>query len=163
MKIFYIISVAVFTLFLNTACSSTETNPDQKAVVCPQEPAPSPQEIIQKAALAFSKAPGLTPDEKTRLNDIYTRIYMEALEIRQEMGQAKSLLFRKLASAKYKNKEIVDLKNKIVKLDKRRLNLMFEALDEVQEVVGHGEENEKLYKFFEDFDPPRTRYDEYPR
>lgn len=151
-------SVAMALVVL-LGCASAELEREQRQQIRAQPPADSPQEIMQRASAAFSNAPGLTPEQKTKLSAVYSQVYADAMEIRREMGQAKSLLFSKLASVNYKNKEIVNLKNRIVKLDQRRLDLMFNALGDVQKIVGTGDAAEKIYKHFEDHEVPRTRYD----
>ncbi len=81
--------------------------------------------------------------------------YSQAIEIRTEMGKSKALLFMKAADVNYKSNEIEILKNKIVDLDQKRLNLMFKALTKVQDVVGYGKDREQIYKRFYDFEIPR--------
>lgn len=120
-----------------------------------QAPADSPDQIMARAALAFSNAEGLTAEQKLKLSAIYTRVYSEAMRIRREMGQSKSLLFMTLAKVNYKDSDIKNLKTKIVRLDQERLNLMFGALDDVQSVVGKGVQAEKIYKHFYDYEVPR--------
>ncbi|MGZ3725926.1 MAG: hypothetical protein ACXWQQ_08995 [Pseudobdellovibrio sp.] len=152
-------SVATLVLILQVGCASSELEREQRKEIRAQQPADTPQEIMERASLAFANAPGLTPDQKVKLGAIYSQVYTDATAIRREIGQAKSLLFSKLASVDYTDKEISSLKNRIVKLDQRRLDLMFKALDDVQEVVGHGEAAEKIYKHFEDYEIPRFRRD----
>jgi hypothetical protein len=149
--------VAVLLMTFQVGCASSEQERDQRSQIRAQQPADSPQAIMERAGFAFTNAPGLTEEQKMRLGAIYSRVYTDASVIRREMGQAKSLLFMKLASADYNSKEISSLKNRIVKLDQRRLDLMFKALDDVQKIVGRGEAAEKIYKHFQDYEIPRKQ------
>ncbi|MBY0555446.1 hypothetical protein K2P97_13015 [bacterium] len=143
------------------ACSSTKKEREQELAlqVKMQEPADTPDQIMHRAAIAFSNADGLTAQQKWMLSDIYSRVYTESMRIRREMGQSKSLLFMTLAKVDYKSSEIDALKKKIVELDQKRLKLMFDALDDVQRIVGKGIEAEKIYKHFQDYEMPNHRRD----
>ncbi len=117
-----------------------------------QTPADTPDQIMERAAYAFSNAPGLSAEQKLKLRAIYTRVYADSMRIRRDIGQSKSLLFMTLAKVDYKESEISKLKDKIVKLDMERLDIMFKALDDVRSVVGKGIEAEKIYKHLQDFE-----------
>ena len=83
--------------------------------------------------------------------------------IRRNIGQSKSLMFSRLASVDYDSVEIKKLKERIVKLDQERLNIMFQALADVQAIVGRGIDKEKVYKYFQENELPknyRERLDE---
>lgn len=146
-------------LIIVSSCSSAkkpEVDPMDRAVRH-QTPADTPDQIMDRAAFAFSNAQGLTAEQKIVLRGIYTRVYADSMRIRREIGQSKSLLFMTLAKVDYKESEIKNLKNKIVKLDQQRLDIMFTALDDVRSVVGKGIEAEKIYKHFQDYEVPHIR------
>lgn len=148
-----------FTLLLalSSCVSSQAPAPTQlNDKVAAQAPADSPEQIMERAAAAFSNAPGLSPEQKLKLNAIYVRVYRQSMQIRRELGQSKSLLFMTLAKVDYKNSEITNLKKKIVGLDQQRMTLMFSALDDVQRVIGKGIEAEKIYRHFQDYEIPHT-------
>lgn len=154
----YLIIASILSL---TACSSAKKVNDAELATQAklQEPADTPDQIMHRAAMAFSNAEGLTAQQKWLLSDIYARVYTESMNIRREMGQNKSLLFMTLAKVDYKKSDITALKNKIIELDQKRLKIMFNALDEVQRIVGHGIEAEKIYKHFQDYEMPNHRRD----
>lgn len=129
---------------------STEPTLDQKVQAQPE--ASSPTEILNRAAETFAKAPGLTPEQREKLSAIYGNTYMEAINIRKEIGQSKSLLFEMVASKDYNSKEVNKLKQKIVSLDQKRLTVMFKALEDVQKVVGYGKDREEIYKHLRDYE-----------
>ena len=158
-------TLSLITLALLFGCTTPGRTEDEKLSdkIHQQEPANSPQAIAMRAAETFSAAPGLTAEQKMKLRTIYSRVYAESMAIRQEIGQSKSLLFMNLANVDYKSKEVTNLKNKIVSLDQRRLKIMFDALDDVQAVVGKGIEAEKIYKYLYEFENPSKfdRMDKY--
>lgn len=139
------------------ACASSKTKKEDAALnaeVQAQAPADTPDQIMQRASYAFANAEGLTPEQKIKLGAIYSRVYTEGMSIRREIGQSKSLLFSVLAKVDYKADEITKLKKKIVDLDQKRLAIMFTALEEVQAVVGKGEQAAKIYKHLEHYENP---------
>ena len=157
----------LITLSFLLALSSctTEPKPEIAAMnkqIKAQVPADAPEQIMSRAAMAFSNAEGLTAEQKIKLSSIYTRVYTESMRIRREIGQSKSLLFSTLAKVDYKDSEIKNLKKRIVTLDQQRLNLMFGALDDVQKIVGRGIEAEKIYKHFEEHEKPRINIHDEP-
>ncbi len=147
----------LLTILLVTSCNSAtkkqEAEIDQQ--VSQQQPANTPEQIADRASETFSRAEGLTEPQRQKLIMIYMHTYTQAMEIRNEMGKSKVLLFKKAADVNYKSNEIEILKKKIVDLDKKRLNLMFKALAEVQDVVGYGKDKEQIYKHFYDYEIPR--------
>lgn len=150
--------ILVLSALILTACATTKKEEAELALkIKMQEPANTPDQIVHRAAVAFSNADGLTAQQKWMLSDIYSRVYTESMRIRHEMGQSKSLLFMTLAKVDYKSSEIDAIKKKIVELDQKRLKLMFDALDDVQRIVGKGIEAEKIYKHFEDYEMPNHR------
>lgn len=152
--------VLFLSLLALASCSTTGSKEDRElnAKVKSQQSADSPQEIAARAAEAFSAAPGLSADQKMKLHSIYTRVYVESMQIRREIGQSKSLLFMYLANPDYKASEMNRLKKKIMNLDQKRLNIMFEAFDDVQKIVGRGVETDKIYQHFLDHEYP-SKYD----
>ena len=151
----YIVTLSF--IFGLTSCTTSEKTEDQllNEKIRAQEPADRPQDIARRAAEAFSGAPGLSPEQKLRLHAIYTRVYAESMQIRRDIGQSKSLLFITIANVDYKSVDVAKLKKKIVDLDQRRLRIMFEALEDVQQIVGKGIEKEKIYKHFQEHEFPR--------
>ena len=149
------------TALLTLGCASTkpklepDANLDREVKAQPE--ANTPEDIAKRAAEAFANAPGLTSDQRIKLLTIYSRTYSEAMAIRKEIGQSKSLLFQLVASTSYKSSDVEKLKSKVVALDKRRLDIMFTALRDVQNVVGFGEDKKELYRRLEIHEMPFQR------
>ena len=68
------------------------------------------------------------------------------MRIRQEIGQAKATLFELMVNKNSSKKEIAVLRQKIVSLDKERLNMMFSSLDEVQKIISNKPEAVDYYR-----------------
>lgn len=153
---FKYIGILGMAFFLLSGCAtkSKQCESDLDRTVKLENPANNPSAIGQRAAEVFASAPGLTDEQKQKLLAIYSRTYIEASEIRIKMGKGKSLLFKLVASVNYKSKDVEDLKNKIVSWDKKRLDIMFKALADVQAVVGYGHGKEELYEHLRNYQTP---------
>ncbi|QDK38613.1 hypothetical protein [Bdellovibrio sp. NC01] len=136
-------------------CATTkeqEASLDQK--IKAEQPANTPEEIALRAAEVFASAPGLTMDQKTKLHALYLKTYADSREIRKEIGQMKSLLFKEAAMKKFNSKDITELTRRIVEADQRRLNVMFSAFQEMQKIVGYGENKKEIYEHLRNYDYP---------
>ena len=123
--------------------------------IAAEPPAPDANAIALRAAETFSNAEGLTPQQKQKLMEIYHRTYEDAIAIQTEIGKSKSLLFKLISSVAYDSDDIDRIRKKVVDLDQKRLDLMFQALADVQGVVGYGKDKEQFYKHFYDYEIPR--------
>lgn len=147
-----LILFALFLMNCSHTPSSDQTELDKKIKAEP--PATTPEEIARRGAYTFISTPGLTQDQRQKLMQVYTRTFFDAEDIRGEIGQSKSLIFKMLASPNYKKSELEALKTKIVELDQKRLRIMFQALEDVQKIVGTGEDKEPFYKHFQEHELP---------
>lgn len=146
--------ISIFLLGYSTSSSAKETSLDAK--IKAEKEANTPEEIAQRAADVFSSAPGLTPDQRKKLNKLYLKTYSESRQITKEIGQMKSLLFKEAAIKKFKSNEVNELTRKIMDADQRRMNLMFSALEEMQNIVGYGQDKKDLYEYLRNYDIPKT-------
>ena len=146
----------IVSFFTIAGCQTMETaqepNLDQR--IKAEKQASTPEEIAQRAADVFSSIPNLTTEQRTQLNKLYLKTYAESSQIRKEIGQMKSLLFKEAAVKKFKSKDLNELTSRIVEADQRRLNLMFKALEELQKIVGYGEDKKELYEHLRHYDAP---------
>ncbi len=150
------ILIATGTVALAACASSgakSDSEMDQK--VSTQAPANTPEQIRDRAAETFANSQGLNPEQKAKLTVIYQKTYGEAMTIRKDIGQSKSLLFEMIATKDYKSKEVEALKQRIIALDYKRLDVMFKAMADVQAVVGFGKGTEDIYKHLRDYEMPR--------
>lgn len=145
--------IAIF-LFMAGCATDTNGNPTLDQRIKAEKPANTPEEIAQRAADVFSSAPGLTGEQRKKLYALYLKTYEEARVIRKEIGQMKSLLFKEAAIKRFKSKEVNELTSRIVAADQRRLNVMFAALEEMQNIVGYGDDKKELYEHLRNYDYP---------
>jgi hypothetical protein len=145
-----------FFLIMSIGCSSNSERAEKElnAKISAERPANNPDEIANRAAMSFITTPGLSEDQRQKLMAVYMKTYLGAEEIRGEIGKSKSLMFKMIAEKQFDSPEMVAIKNKVVDLDQKRLNLMFRALEDVQLIVGVGVDKAKFYKHFEMYEVP---------
>ncbi|QDK44584.1 hypothetical protein DOM22_05130 [Bdellovibrio sp. ZAP7] len=149
------ISLLLCLIIASVSCATTppqHSTLEQRIHAEPQ--ANSPDEIAQRAADVFSSAPGLTDDQRKRLHALYLKTYNESRNIRKDIGQMKSLLFKEAAYKRFNSKDMAELTRRIVEADQKRLNLMFAAFQEMQNIIGYGEDKKDIYDRLRDYDYP---------
>ncbi|KHD87377.1 MAG: hypothetical protein OM95_14870 [Bdellovibrio sp. ArHS] len=150
-------ALIVATAFLILAGCQTMTYDNEQALdrkIQDEQQANTPEDIVQRAADVFSSAPGLTDEQRQKLKTLYLRTYAQSWQIRKEIGQMKSLLFKEAAVNKFSSPDINELTQRIVAADNRRLNIMFSALEELQSIVGYGEDKKNLYEKLRNYEIP---------
>lgn len=152
-NIFKLVASIVVVGLLSCASKSTKNNElDRKVRSEPR--ISSPEEIASRAVEILSNAPGITFEQKTKLSNIYTQAYLENYDIRTEIGQSMSLLFKYAAQKDFKSPDVAKLKNKIKELNDLRIKKLWSSFDQIQAVVGYGSDKEETYKYFEYYDFP---------
>lgn len=147
-KHIFAVLVATSTLIgcADAAKKNEQAQSEQQKMVREMPAVETPQDIVMRAASIFEGSPDLSDEQKSQLHEIYTGVYDESMAIRREIGDNKTLLYMTLVKKDYKSSEVNKLTKKIVSLDKKRLDIMFKALKDVQKIVGRGAAKESLYK-----------------
>lgn len=140
--------ILILIVFLASCTVSKKQEAALNEKIQEQPPADSSEKVLDRAAMTFFNIEGLTVDQKTKLTDVYYRVYDESMKIRSELGKSQSLLFETVAKPNYKPSELNFLKRKITKLERERLKIMFNALDEVRAIVGYDMEAKRIYRHF---------------
>ncbi|HEX7675023.1 MAG TPA: hypothetical protein VF412_12670 [Bdellovibrio sp.] len=143
-------------LLIITGCVTTPTKdqPSLEQRIQSEQQANTPEEIAQRAADVFSSTPGLSDEQRTKLHALYLKTYADSRQIMKEIGQMKSLMFKEAATKKFDSKDMMELTHRIVEADQRRLNLMFSAFAEMQNIIGYGEDKKELYERLRNYDYP---------
>lgn len=148
-----ILTFFLLSAFFQTGCYTYKLKNEEPAQQTDAKPvAESPQQIAIYAASIFANAPNLTDEQKKQLNLLYTDVYEKAMTIRSDIGKYKTQLYMTLVRADYKSSEISMLRRKIVALDQQRLDIMFQAVKDMQKIVGRGADKESIYKHLSEYD-----------
>ncbi len=79
----------------------------------------------------------LSEVQKEKFRDLHTRMMMQTTQNREQTSKLKGVLFETLAQPNFDENKVNEIKKRLVKLNKQRMDLMFNALDEVKEIVGY--------------------------
>jgi hypothetical protein len=127
--------LAILTLPLLAACSSAEENRrlDEKLGQTPLE---TPQELDRRARDITQNTPGLTDAQRTRLDDLRQSTHDKLAALSSESLRLRSLLVKDTLREKPDRKEIAQLKARLKKVSKERLDTVFGAADQANEILG---------------------------
>lgn len=145
--------VALVILSALVGCQSAEKSGSVESkvrdAVSSETPTVNPGELAARGFEAWSQGAGLTGDQKSKLFVIHTHTAREAFRIRDEISKTKSALYKELAKGEYNPKMVDSYKNKIISLDKERIDIMLKALASVETTLGRGAEAQKYYEYLD--------------
>jgi len=75
-------------------------------------------------------------------------------QIQQDSLKLRSLLIEEVLSPSYEDNEIVLIKSRMKKLEQKRLNVIFDAVDKANKIIGRSEVKFRDEMFFDLFDRP---------
>lgn len=90
--------------------------------------------MIMKMREMLDRIPGITKDQTDKLLNMHATVYEESQEINRRIYQNKVLLFKYLAESKTKEMNMV--RSDIKSLYNKKLDVMFRAFDDVQNILG---------------------------
>lgn len=128
---------------------SDTTEAKVKDAVSKESPTINPGELAARGFEAWSEGAGLSADQKSKLFVIHTSTAREAFRIRDEISKTKSALYKELAKGEYNPKMVEVYKNKIISLDRERIDIMLKALARVEGTLGRGAEAQKYYEYLD--------------
>ncbi len=135
------------------ACAGAQrpdtTEAKVKDAVSKETPTINPGELAARGFEAWSEGAGLSADQKSKLFVIHTSTAREAFRIRDEISKTKSALYKELAKGEYNPKMVEVYKNKIISLDRERIDIMLKALARVEGTLGRGAEAQKYYEYLD--------------
>lgn len=99
----------------------------------------SSHELYQKAQALTQKTPGLTPGQRQKLDALQRHVHDKLAAINTESLKLRSLLVQDVLAAKPDKKEIAAVKRRLRKLSSDRLNTLFDASDETNEILGRND------------------------
>jgi hypothetical protein len=120
-----------------------------KDAVSQETPTVNPGELAARGFEAWSEGAGLSADQKSKLFVIHTSTAREAFRIRDEISKTKSAMYKELAKGEYNPKMVEVYKNKIISLDRERIDIMLKALTRVEGTLGRGAEAQKYYEYLD--------------
>lgn len=78
----------------------------------------------------------LSFEQKKGFSKIHHRVFKQSARLNSDIRKMKVLLFRSLTSDNYNESKVYRLKKQVKKLYEEKIDVMFDAFEEVQEVLG---------------------------
>jgi len=126
-----------------TSCSSSvknEVEEDRYNL----SPMISKDEMIDRISLALNKIEGITDNQREEIRDIHAQVMTDSWEINQGIRSNKVLLFKYLSKSQVDEKKVRYVKKAIIKLYKKKLDLMLKSFDKVRKAMG--KDSAKLFQ-----------------
>lgn len=102
-------------------------------------------QMAEKGVQAILESESLTVDEKDQILKIYGGVAEKTFVIQDETSQLLGVLFETMTKRPYNAKKIEGLKERLVALNTKKMNVMFQGMDEVRKVVDKSAFPDKIY------------------
>lgn len=136
MKFLMTSGILGLTALMAAGCATSKDMQQTEKKIEAEEPVARTESFANRGANIFMEAEGLSDTQRSKLVQIHAETYEKAVTLRDEITKTKTALFKSLIDPSTSKKEINTMKNRVVQLDKQRLDLMLKAFDQVRDVVG---------------------------
>lgn len=140
--------LATLVIAFSLGCAS-ETKQVKRAAderVAQQEPMNQPKQMMSKFHEMFTQAPGLTEKQRSQLREILVRTFVSAQKIKTDFTKTKGAMIEALVDPDMGPSDVEVYKNRLVELDRKRLDVMLGALDQSQRILGKNKETAEYYR-----------------
>lgn len=143
------------------ATSALEKQVDKEAAAEP--PRAMHGELAGKGMDAFRNSPALTETQRRKLSDLHARMMNDTFRIQEEISRLKGVLFDTIVTTPYNAAKAETIKDKLIKLNDKRMTNMFDALTEAEKILGYVSPAERRRQLLGEFMNERFMYDETKR
>lgn len=96
----------------------------------------SRSDLSDEASNLIKNMPGLSIDQRARLSDLRTDTNALIAELTNQSLKLRGLLIRDVVSDNYDAEEVLAVKARLRALEEKRLTVMFETIDQANEILG---------------------------
>jgi len=118
-----------------SGCSGTQKAIDTK--VAQETNVHNNADLRSEADRLIENDADLNADQKQKLADLHTSISAQTREITKQELRLRSVLVEELLSPDYSIDEVALIKKRLKNLEKRRLSLLFNGVDQANSILGH--------------------------
>lgn len=122
------------------ACASADRSPSSvKSLderIAEEQITDGAEALREETAQNIQNDPDLSANQKTKLLDLQKATTEKMRQLHIDSLKLKSVLSKSLFGPDYNERDIQILKRRIVKNDNKKLDVMFEALDEAKKILG---------------------------
>jgi hypothetical protein len=129
------ISHVIVILFALTACA-TKNDKVLNAKMAEQTEISSRADLRAEAKSAVNENDNLSPEQKEKLNALRVQVSSQMDEINKKSLELRAVLLKDLLAPNYNGKEVVLIKNRMRKLEDKRLSMIFESAEKANLILG---------------------------
>ena len=127
--------VNLLLLAVFCGCSSLNNkNLDQK--ISHETHVTTREELRTETKDSIENSVNLTADQKKQLTELRLSITNQTNEMNKKSLELRSVLLKDILSTNYNHKEVGLIKNRMKKLEEKRLTMIFDALDKANVIMG---------------------------
>ncbi|MGZ3650202.1 MAG: hypothetical protein ACXVB9_20530 [Bdellovibrionota bacterium] len=126
----------IFLLAALQACASSAQNKQLDAKVAAETDVPSGKALNEKESKIVSNTSGLSADQKEKLDALRQHVHDKLSAIAAESVKLRSVLIKDVLTDKPNHKEISAVKHRLAKLSDQRLDTIFDAANQTNELLG---------------------------
>ncbi|MGZ3650201.1 MAG: hypothetical protein ACXVB9_20535 [Bdellovibrionota bacterium] len=127
--------ILAFAFAALSACSGTQKAIDTK--VAQETAVKNNADLRSEADRMIENDAALNADQKQRLTALRTSISAQTSDIAKQELRLRSVLVEELLSPNYSIDEVALIKKRLKKLEKQRLSLLFNGVDQANAILGH--------------------------
>ena len=134
------------------ACSHAEVDKKIDQKLSEESNVKTRSDLRGEAAKAIQADASLTDEQKARLNALRDSVRTQDEALRTQSLQLRAVLIKNLLSNDYSEKESAQLKDRIRKIEEKRVNITFDGVDKANKILGHKDitaHREIMNNFFE--------------
>jgi hypothetical protein len=143
MKNLFKLSALSFAILTLASCAGGQTRKDVDQKLAGEQPIANTTEMNKDSRATIQNSPTLTDDQKTKLLSIQAATAESLKNSREELFKLHELLVQEVTSKNYSDDRVNDVKKRLRKLVNARVDTLFKAIDQANDVLGRVQERNK--------------------
>jgi len=127
--------ILTMPLFL-TACANSQIEKDLDQKLQSSSAVRGKEDLDVKAETVISNNSSLSQDQKAKLMALQKRAHDQTEELRNQSFKLRDLLITDVAGPTYSEDEVTLIKDRLYKIQKQRLAVIFDSVDEANKILG---------------------------
>lgn len=105
--------------------------------------------VAAESRKMIEESPNLTQAQKDRLTALHAQMAGEITKMREDLGKLKMTFFRSFLNPKTEERELRNIRDRIIALDRKKTDRMLTAFEEAKEILGRrSEQDERVFRAF---------------
>jgi hypothetical protein len=136
---FFNLVAAICTITGLQACASMDMNKQLNEKISKESSIKSRKDLDAKATGLMANAPGLSGQQRQRMNAIKAQLNSKLKDLNEESLKLRSLLLQDVIASGDRTQEVNAVKNRLRANSTARIDAIFNAVDQANDVLGRNE------------------------